>query len=678
MRNEGGEIKTDPEEIKGIYKEFYKRLFEKPKREEKEKEVETEVNKKIEEIKVRAKTQDQLKVTQRGITEVIRNLKRKKAKDNEGWINELIIEGGEEMNKSLEIMFNRILRDLEIPKKWEEMKIKSIYKNQGSNMDMKNRRGIFLTSVIGKVFEKTVLAIIRESIDLGECQNGGRKERSTKDNWLGMMAVMDRNKWLKKETCFIFADAEKCFDKLWLEDCLVDMKKCGMREREIVLLMEMNKEARFSIITLYGETEKVKINRIVKQGTIFGPLLCCGNTKEINNIGDRATSTYITAKKEIGALIYVDDIGIAGSKETIMQAGNNLAAMEKKKGYTFNVQKTSILRMNREKNAEKINIQLKKGQIEEVKKYKFLGNWMDEKGSMEEQINEIEKRAEGMIVEMMKMTREEDLGKMSTEARLIIYQRTAVPTITNNLECWTIINKQEMERLEKIQGRILKRLLWLPGTTPYWGVLKETGIWTIEMQVLYQRMMLYQCLVTADDERLGKKVIVAQEEDGCPGWASETKGLARRIGIGTETAKEKAKSTWRKEVKEKIEKELERQFRGKESKKLRHMDGQKFKRKEYLREMRVKEASRTMKRRTEMIDMGNNLGGKRKCECGEKEEVEHIISCKEVKGHGKVKEEWLRETEKIDIIRKVNQWIEEYMDRREGKNKEQRKIKHEE
>ena len=61
------------------------------------------------------------------------------------------------------------------------MKIKSIYKNKGARNEMKNRRGIFLTSVIGKVFETAVLERIGKEIKLGKFQNGERKGRSTKD-----------------------------------------------------------------------------------------------------------------------------------------------------------------------------------------------------------------------------------------------------------------------------------------------------------------------------------------------------------------------------------------------------------------------------------------------------------------------------------------------------------------
>jgi len=53
-------------------------------------------------------------------------LKRGKAKDNEGWSNEMVIEGKEEMVKSLEI-FNMIMKEGEIPRQWQNVKIKSIY-----------------------------------------------------------------------------------------------------------------------------------------------------------------------------------------------------------------------------------------------------------------------------------------------------------------------------------------------------------------------------------------------------------------------------------------------------------------------------------------------------------------------------------------------------------------------
>ena len=39
----------------------------------------------------------------------------------------------------------------------------------------------------------------------------------------------------------------KCFDKLWLKDCLVELWRAGMREREVYMLYEMNKESNIAI-----------------------------------------------------------------------------------------------------------------------------------------------------------------------------------------------------------------------------------------------------------------------------------------------------------------------------------------------------------------------------------------------------------------------------------------------
>ena len=73
-------------------------------------------------------------------------LKIKKARDEDGWSNEMIKYGGQEMCKSLKIMMNRILKEEIIPEQWKKMRLKSNYKNKVERKDMSNRRGIFITN----------------------------------------------------------------------------------------------------------------------------------------------------------------------------------------------------------------------------------------------------------------------------------------------------------------------------------------------------------------------------------------------------------------------------------------------------------------------------------------------------------------------------------------------------
>jgi len=73
-------------------------------------------------------------------------------------------------------------------------------------------------------------------------------------------------------------DAEKCFDKFWLEDCVIDIKNQGMREREAAIVYNMNKKAKATVLTPCGPTREIQASLVVKQGTILGPILCCCST----------------------------------------------------------------------------------------------------------------------------------------------------------------------------------------------------------------------------------------------------------------------------------------------------------------------------------------------------------------------------------------------------------------
>ena len=121
---------------------------------------------------------------------------------------------------------------------------------------VRNRRGIFLTNVVGKLFEKVLKNKAENTVIIEKHQSGGKKEAMTGDNWIILRAIIDNNRRLRKTTHIIMANAEKCFDKLWLQDCLVDMKEAGMREREIQMLYNLNKMAEIMIQTPVGETEK--------------------------------------------------------------------------------------------------------------------------------------------------------------------------------------------------------------------------------------------------------------------------------------------------------------------------------------------------------------------------------------------------------------------------------------
>ena len=121
---------------------------------------------------------------------------------------------------------------------------------------------------------------------MSNMQTEGKKNRSTMDNIIIINAIIEKQRQSHKNTYLLFADAEKYFDKLWLKDCLIDMEKIGYNRNDIKTLYEMNKKAEIIVDTTVDQTESISIKETVKQGSIFGPIMCCATTLRVNKRGN--------------------------------------------------------------------------------------------------------------------------------------------------------------------------------------------------------------------------------------------------------------------------------------------------------------------------------------------------------------------------------------------------------
>ena len=84
------------------------------------------------------------------VKKAIAKLKNKRASDRLGCRAEWLKEGGEEIVKSLSILFNRIEREQRTLIQWRQTAIKSIYKGGNKANTSERQRGIFLVNIISK------------------------------------------------------------------------------------------------------------------------------------------------------------------------------------------------------------------------------------------------------------------------------------------------------------------------------------------------------------------------------------------------------------------------------------------------------------------------------------------------------------------------------------------------
>ena len=69
-------------------------------------------------------------------------------------------------------------------------------------------------------------------------------------------------------------DVEKCFDALWVEECINDIYEAGLKNDKLSLLFLENQNANISIKTHGGKSKRFSIKNIIMQGTVWGSLLC--------------------------------------------------------------------------------------------------------------------------------------------------------------------------------------------------------------------------------------------------------------------------------------------------------------------------------------------------------------------------------------------------------------------
>ena len=521
------------------------------------------------------------------------------------------------------------------------MEIKAVHK-KGLKSEMSNKRGLFLTNNVSKVYERVVKNRNDERFREGitEWATGGIQNRAAIDNVLTATSVLEQNEYLNCNTYLVFTDAEKCFDKLWLKDGIFELWRCGTDVRDCVMIKRLNEKAEIVVRTPVGNTEPFYLSDIVRQGTVYGPQICIASMDKINIVG-KDIVTYYGPNLSLGAVVFIDDVTGMGA----INAANNLifncSIMEEKKKMIFNnrVGKTEYMVIGGNKEEiHTVTETVKKGFIPRVEEHKLLGTWIDEANHYGINVKKRKENLQFMIGSIKRRASPKKIGVYSVEARLNLAEIVIIPSILHNVEGFPTYKSDEIKQLESIQLSILTGILELPKTTPYCALLMETGWWTMRARISYRRMMLYHNIIRSDNKRPVKKILREQEkEERETTWLSNVKREIVEYDINLDP-EETLKSTWKKEVKDKITRKVGEEIREKciNSTKARIVKNDKYEKKDYLLgEVSLKETKKILMTRMNMNKIPGNYRGKDTAICPLCEEgkgnTEHYFQCPKVR-----------------------------------------------
>ena len=112
-------------------------------------------------------------------------------------------------------------------------------------------------SVFRNILDKLIFNDEYENIDknLTDSNVGGRKGRGIRDNLFVINAITNSVKSGDEEPCDVQVfDIEKCFDSLWVQECVNTLYENGFKNDKLVLLYEETKNAQIAIKTPNGNS----------------------------------------------------------------------------------------------------------------------------------------------------------------------------------------------------------------------------------------------------------------------------------------------------------------------------------------------------------------------------------------------------------------------------------------
>ena len=475
---------------------------------------------------------------------------------------------------------------------------------------------------------------VHEQVGFSVQSNLPKSSLGIVDHLFTVRALIDEARYYNRDLYMYYGDLEKCFDKLWLRDSIVEVWKAGVPANEVMLIYKMNEEANIVVDTPFGRTEKVKLQEVVRQGTIWGPTLCAVATEKINSIGEKVSTTY-SDSTEIESLTFVDDICGAGSRETVQKTIGNCRTIEEKKKMTFNETKSNyqIIEFGKKRERKDLEERVKKGLIKKTNKYKYLGEHVNNKANYDDSLSNKERKVPGVAKAIKKNA--ESAGNLHGKVADKLYDTTGLPYISFNMETWTNIQKQELKRIEKLQKDILTTIYGMPRTTPYEAFLSELGTWPLSHYVGYKKLLLLHNLMHSENNRVAKQVLLDQMNKRIPNcWYDEIKEISHIYNIELEKVKTTSKGEWKKTIKGAINKTVEK-GKWRENTKSRFVKS--CKREKYVDETNKDEMTGIMKLRLNMIDLRMNYKGKypenTRCPvCKSSDDTtEHLFECKEIK-----------------------------------------------
>ena len=358
---------------------------------------------------------------------------------------------------------NQALMESNMPEIWSLSHIIPVPKS-GDLSKPDNYRGISLTCIIAKMFNRMILNRMRSAIDphLRENQNGFREGRTTLAQILALRRIIEEVKRHNLAAVLCFIDFKKAFDSIDRRAMLRILKAYYVPPNLLRAIDSMYTGTRARVTTPDGNSEEFNIQTGVLQGDTLAPFLFIivldyalrqaieGKEQELGFTIMPRKSTRHPAKT-LTDLDYADDICLLSDNVQQAQALLNRVELEcVEVGLRLNAKKTEVMTYNIPQGHLPLTT-IEGTVLKEVNDFKYLGAWV---GSTEKDLK-VRKALAWRALNGMTSVWKSNLPR---HIKISFFSATVESVLLYGCECWTL-TKALQKSLDGCYTRMLRVVL---------------------------------------------------------------------------------------------------------------------------------------------------------------------------------------------------------------------------
>ena len=315
---------------------------------------------------------------------------------------------------------------------------------------------------------------------------------------------------------------EKCFDALWAQECINDIFDAGLQNDNLPLLFLANQNGNCSIKVNAGKSERIDIQNIIMQGTVWGSLYCTTSMDKLAKKMYMNKELLYKYKGEVETpcLGMVDDI-LSVQKCSTQSVRNNavINAFIELKKLKFSKSKCHRIHVSKaSKNKSRCpELKVHDDTMENSSKEKYLGDFISSNSTTKATINERKAKGYAIVAEIMAILKDIPLGEHMMEIGLQLRQAMFLNGILFNSEAWHNVSENDIKVLETIDEHLLRSLVQGHSKAPLEFQYLEAGALPIRHIISCRRLLFLQTILNRQDSELTKRILTAQANNPSPG-----------------------------------------------------------------------------------------------------------------------------------------------------------------